>query len=395
MSKKELLKPTSIIILLLFGSIVGVTVGVGIQKLQLEQSEQPVKPQLVDRGDLIFTDGSQPGGVINNQETTTTRDTNNSNDESENKLAEAIDGTVTIHMQLDGEVVGQGSGFLYNDSYIMTNNHVVFGSDQITSDNISDVTIYVEYTDGSWSKAKFVGGDKYSDIAIIKPSTIPESTTTLKLADSLPQQGQQVYAIGSPYGYDNSLTSGIISATGRSTFIEGSGFTIPDTIQTDAEIDQGNSGGPLVLQNDETTVVGVNRAKSGDSIGFAISSRLADRVGTELINSGSYSHNYVGFVGLGLNPTVPGSEDVGISDGIVVTDLTEDGPNVDKFKPASQDKIEDVIIGVSGQEVDNMEELSRLLTLNYKPGDTVQFTVYNDGETRTETITLEERPDSI
>lgn len=312
--------------------------------------------------------------------------------ETSSDVQKAVNATVTLYIERDGQLTSQGSGFIYKDEYIMTNQHVVSSEEQEVYDS---ETIFIKYADDSWTEAEIVGTDKYSDIAVLDPETVPEFTKTLELKKGVPEQASRVYAVGAPLGYSDSITSGVVSATGRSMQTRNN-FTIPDTIQTDTEIDSGNSGGPLVLANNPTKVVGVNRAKQGSAIGFAISSRLADRVATSIIKNGEFNHNYIGISARGLTPIIPGYEDVSIKKGIVIADTMEGTPAYGKLEPAtSEDGIEDVIVEVEGQDVSDLEDLSQYLTLNKDIGDKVEMTVYNDGETRKVTITLADRSDFI
>jgi S1-C subfamily serine protease len=318
--------------------------------------------------------------------------TNTDVTETNSDIQKAVNGTVTLYIERDGQLTSQGSGFIYKDEYILSNQHVVSSNQQEVYDS---ETIFIKYADDSWTEAEIVGTDKYTDIAVLDPETIPDFATTLELQQSVPEQGSRVYAVGAPLGFSDSITSGVVSATGRSMQTRNN-FTIPDTIQTDTEIDSGNSGGPLVLAEDPTTVVGVNRAKQGSAIGFAISGRLADRVATSIIQTGEFNHNYIGISARGLNPIIPGYEDVSIKKGIVIADTMEGTPAYEKLEPAtSEGGIEDIIVEVEGQDVSDLEDLSQYLTLNKDVGDEVEMTVYNGGETRKVTITLADRSDFI
>lgn len=304
----------------------------------------------------------------------------------------AINSTVTLYTETGEELESQGSGFFFKEDYIMTNAHVVLNT-SLTDTSPGEIdTIYIKYSDGSWAEAKVVGIDRYSDIAVLKPTKKPSFVEPLELSESVPVRGQSVIAIGTPLGYTNTVTEGIISGTERSMSFRSGGFTIPDTLQTDASIEPGNSGGPLVLKGSEKTVVGVNRAKEGTSIGFAVSSRLAKMVGEDLIQHGEFKHNYVGFSGRELTPIEDGYEDISVNNGIVVLDVMEGSPSEGSLTPKSGENIEDVIVGVDDQEVSDLEEFSTYLTLNKSPGDEVTLTINNDGEVREETIVLAERP---
>lgn len=308
-----------------------------------------------------------------------------------NEIQAAINGTVTIYTENGNQLSSQGSGFIYKEEYLLTNHHVV---SSIIEDDSKEDTVFIKYADDSWTTAKIVGSDRYTDIAVLDPDRVPEFARGLELAGDLPQQSERVYAVGAPLGYSDSVTSGVVSATGRSMSTSNN-FTIPDTIQTDTEIDPGNSGGPLVLASDPTTVVGVNRAKQGSSIGFAISSRMTDRVATSIVLNGEFNHTYVGISARALTPIVDGYENVSINKGIVIADTVEGSPASGVLEPSSDGELEDIIIEIDGQPVSDLEDLSQYLTLNKDVGDEVQLTVYNDGDTLTVTVELADRSEFI
>lgn len=311
---------------------------------------------------------------------------------SDESIQSAINGTVTIYIERDGELSSQGSGFIYKDEYMITNHHVVSSNGKEVYESR---TIYIKYADDSWTKAEIVGSDRYTDVAVLDPERVPDFSKKLTLDNNVPDQSERVYALGAPLGYSDSLTSGVVSATGRS-MRTANNFTIPDTIQTDTEIDSGNSGGPLVLAKDPTNVVGVNRAKQGTAIGFAISSRMTERVATSIIDNGEFDHTYVGISASSLTPITPGYEDVSIQNGIVIAGIVEGSPSDGKLEPANnEDGLEDIIVKLEGQPVSDLEDLSQYLTLNKNVGDEVEMTVYNDGETRQVTIELAERREFI
>jgi S1-C subfamily serine protease len=177
------------------------------------------------------------------------------------------------------------------------------------------------------------------------------------------------------------------------------GFSIPATVQTDAPINPGNSGGPLVSMNG--TVVGVNRAKSGDNIGFAISPQLVTRVVPELIDSGSSDHSYMGVQTIPVTPTVAEANDIDRPRGVLVVGTVDGGPSAGVFEPAqSRDTVRgrlistdgDIILRVEGTRIDTQQDLSRVLMLHTEPGDTVSVTVLRDGKRQTVGVTLGTRP---
>jgi S1-C subfamily serine protease len=283
-----------------------------------------------------------------------------------------LDGVVTVYVAQDSQLASQGSGFIYRDDYIMTNEHVVGTEDS------SNVTYYVQYSEGEWSKMNLVGGDVDTDIAVGEPDKMPGYARNLELSDETPDIGTRVVALGSPSGLQNSVTSGIVSATERSVLFKGR-FSIPDTIQTDAALNRGNSGGPLVSLEDGD-VVGVNRAKEGDNIGFAVSSRMADRVGKSLIQNGEHSNPFVGISTIQLNPTRSVYDEVDVKSGVIVVGTTKDTPGEEKFSTGTNESLPDIIVGIEDREVSDNEDISGYLLSETEPGDTVTFKVYRDGE---------------
>ena len=183
----------------------------------------------------------------------------------------------TIDSVVRIETDGQGTGFMYDDQHIVTNAHVV-GTAQ---------SARVRFTEGRWNTGEVVGVDPHSDLAVLTVDDVPEAASPLSFADADPEVGQRVLAIGNPYNLNGTMTSGIISGVDRS-IPSPAGFEIPDAIQTDAPVNPGNSGGPLVdLDGD---VVAVINSGGGDNIGFGISAALTQRVVPKLLATGDYDH---------------------------------------------------------------------------------------------------------
>ena len=284
---------------------------------------------------------------------------------------------------------GQGSGFVYDfNGHIVTNQHVVRDFEEVD----------VRFSKGDWRTGEVIGTDLYTDIAVIEVENVPEYAEPLPLAGSPPQRGEPVAALGNPLGLEGSITQGIVSGVNRSMRTE-SNFTIPDTVQTDAGIDRGNSGGPLVTLNGE--VVGVNRARQGTSIGFAVSSALVEEVAPELIQKDSVDHPYMGVSTIDVLPSVAEANGLEEPRGVMVAETPEGGPSDGVFVESEVRETNgrpmqvggDVIVGVDGTPVKSHEELSRYLMLHTEPGQTVDVTVIRDGERQTVQVTLGTRPD--
>ena len=297
-----------------------------------------------------------------------------------------IDSVVKIRVSTP-EGTAQGSGFVYDGAHIVTNEHVVEGQ----------TAVLVQFSDGTWREARVVGTDVYTDLAVIRVDTMPNEVEPLPVAGTEPQPGQPVAALGSPFGLRGTITHGIVSGVNRSMTVEG-GFSIPDTVQTDAPINPGNSGGPLVSM--DGAVVGVNRAKEGDNVGFAISARVVDRVVPELIADGSYGHSYIGIQTLPVTPQIARANDLAEARGLAVVSTLEDSPASAVLQSGEIETTDtghsvtggDVIVAIDGQQVDTNQDLSRYLLLETQPGDTVDITVIRDGERTTVQLELIQRP---
>lgn len=264
----------------------------------------------------------------------------------------------------------QGSGFVYDEEgHIVTNEHVVDGADSIE----------VTFSDGSSYEARVVGTDPSTDLAVLEVDAPASRLEPLALGDSGELQvGDDVVAIGSPYGLEETVTTGIVSAIDRR--IEApNGYSILDTIQTDAAINSGNSGGPLLNMSGE--VIGVNaqiESESGgnDGVGFAIPSNTVQSVVSQILSTGEVEHAYLG-VSLAETDGAPGAE---------VGEVRPGSPAEEAGLQAG-----DVITAVDGEAVPSAEELQRLIE-SKKPGDEFELTVDRDGATRSVTVTLGSRP---
>jgi S1-C subfamily serine protease len=247
-----------------------------------------------------------------------------------------------------------------------------------------------------------VGADAYTDLAVVRVPDVPEYAVPLPVADENPVPGQRVAALGNPMGLDGTITAGIVSGTNRTTptgvGLGGGGFTIPDAIQTDAAINPGNSGGPLVTLDGE--VVGVNRAKQGENIGFAVSPAILARVLPELVERGAYRHSYLNVSTVDVSPTVAEANGLDEPTGVLVVDVRR-GPasgglvgcrGTRRVRGHEVPVGGDVVVGVSGREVRSHEELLRYLITETEPDETVPVELIRNGERVTERVTLGERP---
>lgn len=281
--------------------------------------------------------------------------------------------------QPEHRVAGQGSGFVFsiekgllsNKSYILTNNHVVENADKIR----------VRFEDEREFEGKVTGTDPQSDIAIIEIAAT--DLPALKLADSSALQvGEWVVAIGNPFGLSNTLTVGVVSATGRSSL----GINdYEDFIQTDAAINPGNSGGPLVNLDGE--VVGINTAifsRSGGymGVGFAIPSDLVEDVAMQLIKNGKVTRGYLGIVIQPLTADLAKSFDLESSEGILVSQVNQDSPAARAGLRQG-----DVIVAYSGAEVKNIGSFRNHVALT-EPGSREPLTIVRDGKRKKLKVTI-------
>lgn len=302
---------------------------------------------------------------------------------------ELMDSVVSLRVIRAGGT-GQGTGFVYDsDGHIVTNHHVVRNAD----------TVQVMFREGEWREAEVIGEDVYSDLAVLKVEDVPSYVEDLDMARKNPETGEVVMALGNPFGLRETITHGIVSGVNRSMETAGD-FRIPDTVQTDAPINPGNSGGPLV--NEQGLVVGVNRAKQGDNIGFAISPRIVERVVPSLIEDGEYQHPYLGVRNADVTPTVADAMNLENTKGVMVTATVEGGPsdgvlrggNVRARTPAGPVTIGgDIITAVNGKKIESSQDLTSYLSTRTGPGETVEMTVIRDGDRRKVKVELGARPD--
>jgi serine protease Do len=285
-----------------------------------------------------------------------------------------IDSIVLIGVTSRSGQGGQGSGFVFRDNYIVTNAHVVSNAS----------TVQVRFSKGQWRSASVVGTDPSSDLAVIEAQDPPQYAEPLPLVEDPPVIGMKVAAIGSPYSLEGSITSGIISAVNRSIPAP-NGRKIPDAIQTDAPVNPGNSGGPLL--NLQGEVVGVVSSGGGENLAFAVSAALMKRVVPALIEDGDYDYAYIGIVPRTVTPSV--AERVGLDQprGVLVRSIRSGTPAAGTLRQG------DIILAINGNQIDTKEQLASYLALKLSPGDTVDVTVLRNGERRTLSFTLGSRPE--
>jgi S1-C subfamily serine protease len=292
---------------------------------------------------------------------------------------ESVDSVVLV--QTDA---GQGTGWVYGDSVVVTNEHVVGDSEGAD----------VRFNDGEWREGAVLGTDAHSDLAAVRVANPPADATALPLADGDPVVGQEVVAIGNPFALDGSLTTGVVSGTDRAIPAP-TGYRIPDAVQTDAPVNPGNSGGPLMSLDGE--VVAVINSGGGDNIAFGISAALTDRVVPRLVEDGEYRHAYLGLSFTAVTPAVAEANDLEAARGLLVVSVDPSGPSAGvlegsddtAFVDGQQVRVGgDVVLSVDGADVRTFEDLLSLLALQTRPGDTVALEFLRDGERQTAAVEL-------
>jgi len=291
---------------------------------------------------------------------------------------------------------GVGSGFVFDKKgHIITNAHVVKNANKVV----------VTFLDGRSYNADIIGTDEYTDIAVIKVNADLVLLNPLLIGDSSNLKvGEGIAAIGNPFGLSGSMTSGIVSQLGR-LLPSGSGYQIPDVIQTDAAINPGNSGGPLLNMRGE--IVGINTAiqsATGEftGVGFAIPSQTVAKIVPTLVETGEYKHPYIGIAGRDIDPDMASVLNLKDAVGFLVITVVEDGPAfnaglIGSNKTTTVDGVSypvggDVILAVDGNEVRKIDDILIHLQRVKSVGDEMVLEILRDGRTTNVTITLDERP---
>jgi serine protease Do len=279
-----------------------------------------------------------------------------------------------------GDQTVSGSGvFISKEGYILTNNHVVEDTKQVS----------IVLSDGSQETATIVGADPYADLAVLKTNRQAPAVATLGNSDVL-NPGEMVIAIGSPLGdFKNTVTVGVISATGRS-IDTGQGYQIEGLIQTDAAINQGNSGGPLV--NLASEVIGINTlivrgsgtGAVAEGLGFAIPANTARAVAEQIMQKGYFSRPYMGIRWQSITPNIAAAYNLPVQWGVYVTEVTA-------RSPASQAGIQpgDILTRIGSTPLDETHSYINAL-YQYKPGDQVTVEVVRGGKVLQFQVTLGE-----
>jgi S1-C subfamily serine protease len=278
---------------------------------------------------------------------------------------------------------GAGSGFILSDKgYVVTNHHVIEGASQII----------VRFYNNADIQAKVVGDDPNADLAIIQVAQMAKGAKPLPMGDSSKVRvGDSVVAIGNPFALGTSMSSGIVSAVGRTIPSGFTPFNIPEAIQTDAAINPGNSGGPLINMNGE--IIGINaqiqtggQSNGNVGIGFAIPVNILKQIYPSLIQKGSYAWPYLGVGSPAADPLSMPATNAEAQQGALIAQVQASGP-----AEAAGLKQGDVVIQADNTKITSFDDL--LTYVAYKhPGDKVQLTILRGGKQQQVTVTLGNRP---
>ncbi len=318
---------------------------------------------------------------------------------------EASPGVVTIRSIFGGAGAAEGSGFVLNtDGEIVTNAHVV--TDESSGKRVPAKEVFVEFPDRNVVAAEILGFDPFADVALLRVEPDGFTLHPLELgSDADLQVGQPVAAIGSPFGEQQSLSSGIVSATDRSVKSL-TRFQIEGAIQTDASINPGNSGGPLLDAG--ARVIGINQqietnSGANDGVGFAVPVSAIKRSIAQLEATGSAEYAYIGVSSQALYPQLADKLGLDTTFGGLVAEVVPGGPAEKAGLEGGDEKVQfqglpyrtggDVILEVDGHDVIRPDDLARLVA-SKKPGEKVTLTILRDDEKQPIEVTLGKRPDS-
>lgn len=325
---------------------------------------------------------------------------------------ETIDGVVAVRSVFGSEqnpTTAQsagGSGFVFDDSGLVVTNAHVISNGEGESRKAAD-RVYLEFSEGDVIDAEIIGLDPFADVGLVKvdPEEIELKPLALGNSDDV-LVGEPIAVIGSPFGEHQTLTTGVVSQTGRSVRSL-TDFQIEDAIQTDASINPGNSGGPML--DGEGDVIGISQQmKSGsgasNGVGFGVPANSIARSVEMLKENGKPSYAYIGVSTQPLYPQLARKLELDAERGAIVADVVEDGPAAAAglkggkreliFQGARWDVGGDVIVSVNGEPLEHAEDLGRLIGA-LKPGDTATLEVVRDGKREQVEVELENRPTAL
>jgi len=317
-------------------------------------------------------------------------------------------GVVTIYANLGADGQAQGSGFVVDEKgVILTNAHVITNVAESRTNVQGARAVYVEFADGERVTATVVGWDLFSDVGVIRVSPKDHALDLVPLGNSATVVvGEPVAAIGSPFGKQTSLSVGVVSATGRSIdSLTAGGFAVSNAIQIDAPINRGNSGGPLF--DGEGRVIGINAqiqstTGNAEGVGFAIPIDLARRALDQLLRTGRVRYAYIGVSTQDVTPGIARRFSLGAERGALVTQVEEGSPaaaagvrggtRTEAFNGKDVTLGGDLIVAIGGSKIESADDVSRLVTTDLAPGQTVTFTVVRGTKRVKLDVTLADRP---
>jgi len=315
---------------------------------------------------------------------------------------EAAPGVVTVR-SIFGGGAAEGSGFVLDtEGHIVTNAHVV--TDGEGSDRKPAKAVFIEFPDRNILDAEIIGFDPFADVALLRVEPNGFELQPLQLGDDADLVvGQPVAAIGSPFGEQQSLSSGIVSATDRS--VESlTRFQIDGAIQTDASINPGNSGGPLL--DAAARVIGINQqiqtsSGANDGVGFAVPISTVKRSLAQLKEDGEAEYAYIGVTSQALYPQLAEKLDLDTDFGGLIAEVVADSPADEaglrggdgklRFQAGAYDTGGDVILAVEGREMVTPDDLAHTIS-TFRPGETVTLEILRDGQHEQIDVTLGRRP---
>ena len=363
-------------------------------------------------------DSGSSGGTTTSATTTTANSSSDSTQSQQAALSSECLSAADVYQNVSPSVVeitstlqsggpfgqqaqGTGSGIVIDtDGRILTNNHVIEGAQ----------SIQVRFADGSTSSAKVLGTDPANDLAVIQATDSGLQLHSAQLGDSEALRvGDAVLAIGNPFNLESTLTQGIVSATGRTYSTGANTRPIRNMIQTDAAVNPGNSGGPLLNCHGE--VIGINTLlenPTGDNVNvgvaFAVAINTAKQSISQMESGQTVSHPWLGIAGVDITPAVAKEASIDAQKGVYVTLVSAGGPAskaglkgafTSQNQATSSSTVRsggDVISAVDGKEVSTLEQLAGYLDENKKPGDSVELTVVRSGKEMSVQVQLAEWP---
>ncbi|HZO63065.1 MAG TPA: trypsin-like peptidase domain-containing protein [Gaiellaceae bacterium] len=319
-------------------------------------------------------------------------------------------GVVTLYAVFGSDTTtgaAQGSGFVVSsDGLILTSSHVITTAGTGSADVEPASQVFVEFRDRDRVKASIVGWDVFDDVGVLRIDPKAHALTPVPFGDSSRVVvGAPVAAIGSPFGNENSLTVGVVSATQRSIESLTSQYNLVDAIQVDAPINHGNSGGPLF--DARGRVIGINaqiRSDSGNAegVGFAVPINAARRSMEQLVATGKVAYAYVGVTSEDLTPGIARQFGYPVRYGAVITSVRPGSPGAKAGLRGGSEERDfngsaftyggDVVVAIGGRPVRSAADVVRAVTERLRPGQTVGVSIVRDGRRRTVRVTVANRP---